>query len=1533
MATPKIKIKRGSGAPTSAAIPSAGEMALDTANKALYITHSDGQTPTWIGAEIDNSTTDWTSNTKLTTKNTINEVFLAKTGGEITGSITSPNGSTFSVAIPKLKIKQSNSAAGTGITLQGPATVGTDYAITLPSTQGSSNTFLRNDGSGNLTWASTLTGVTLTELSSGDNTDYGLLMSNDAAGASVSSVKYDFAGDVQGLAPSAPKNGPIKYNKGSGTLTVNGNMIVNGQAANLIRTPTNATITHNATSFILDSVSGLSIGQQVYVNENFSTPAGGGTWVIEFASESLIQSINTSTKTITVSLGITITFNGANSSLISAQTTNLLKFATGTVVLGVDPGNGNSTVNLFNTDVDLLNIGGSASTINLGAAASGTLIVPSSVTVSTGASNTSSLDFNSSTTATANLANSVPATTLNIGGAANTTNLGKIIGTTAIRSNTVNIATDTGSSNKSINIGTGGSGGDANVIIGRSGSNSQTHTIYGKITNTNFGTLGNDSLVTKSYVDSVAISGITSKGTAKAATTANLSATYSNANGTLTNSGTQVAFTIDSVTLAANDTVLIKDQTNAFQNGIYTITTLGAAGQNWVLTRVINFDENTEMVKGSYVFVSNGASNGGKGFILRTAVATVGTDSVTWDIFSQSTAYTFSSGLSESLGAVSIALAANSGLSTSGGLGFASTFPGKGLTLTSGVLTIDGTTEVDYATTGPFNATYSNGSSGVGATLTNNGTQAAFAIDGATPASSTRILVKNQTNTAHNGIYTLTTVGAAGTNWVLTRATDFDVAAELQQLNAVQVILGTANIGKEFNLLTKGTMTVGTTGLLFAESTLRFNSTDSRYFIIGGSANRNITNITPKTITIIATYTVPASNTLSAGISLSFTTSSSILPSDIVPGMKISSIGAQYYTDFVVESINITAGTFTAFNRGSTSITNLPGTASTSTTQNIVFDGANSASPSPDITYDNIGHRGIMVFDKADMTSWSTLGYNTSTTGAYTDGYWSIIRSEADALGIREYPLVTTNTTQTLLRKTLTSPIINTPAIYNPSLLNFTLRTAQNTSTTANNASTVNLTKNFNDTITISEEETNTGLSEISSGVMKFSSPAIRIVDGTFNNTDTTTGLQIFDDNHNLVNGALVQAITTGSVQFTNNSYYYVRVLSPSSIQLYDTYTNAINTGSTAGVINHTNIVTDASNTLRFKVFSNIISLGKPFRSLTDTSGIINGSFVKLAMPNPLSTGYNTDYDIVLGDLNEISITKSTEITFVNAASASTLKWTTSFNGANGLDLNALGNVLVYTDGDLATKKINTRLYDGTTPPTANHIESVTLSGNVMTITLLASQGNKTTTYYSNNYITLSNCTGFANPADNKLVNYLHYITAVSYSAGTGKTTITCALRRQASGTASITNNLPYGIYNYEVKFGMSKRTDFPIGSKVRFSKGTSATPSVNVTRLTGEYNATHEGEGLTFDATLSTRFDIGGICVLCFRLPYILCSTGSSIPFIFGSGLEAEGLNGTVVSSNNYIKLTITQPNADYNTPYSGRRVLLNTLIDCGSY
>jgi hypothetical protein len=119
-------------------------------------------------------------------------------------------------------------------------------------------------------------------------------------------------------------------------------------------------------------------------------------------------------------------------------------------------------------------------------------------------------------------------------------------------------------------------------------------------------------------------------------------------------------------------------------------------------------------------------------------------------------------------------------------------------------------------------STYDNGTSGVGATLTNSGTQVAIVIDGIALSSSDRVLVYQQTDPAHNGVYTVTTVGSASTNWVLTRATDADSYGPsdpdaLGQGDAFFISAGDTGAGETYVMTTVGTITFGTTGIVFTQ--------------------------------------------------------------------------------------------------------------------------------------------------------------------------------------------------------------------------------------------------------------------------------------------------------------------------------------------------------------------------------------------------------------------------------------------------------------------------------------------------------------------------------------------------------------------------------------------------------------------------------------------------------------------------------------------------------------------------------------------
>ena len=87
-------------------------------------------------------------------------------------------------------------------------------------------------------------------------------------------------------------------------------------------------------------------------------------------------------------------------------------------------------------------------------------------------------------------------------------------------------------------------------------------------------------------------------------------------------------------------------------------------------------------------------------------------------------------------------------------------------------------------------------------------------LDNVALAANDRILVKDETTASLNGLYVITTLGT-GANGTWTRATDADQAGELTSGAVVSVEEGTTNADTQWTLTTDGTITIGTTALLF----------------------------------------------------------------------------------------------------------------------------------------------------------------------------------------------------------------------------------------------------------------------------------------------------------------------------------------------------------------------------------------------------------------------------------------------------------------------------------------------------------------------------------------------------------------------------------------------------------------------------------------------------------------------------------------------------------------------------------------------
>ena len=150
------------------------------------------------------------------------------------------------------------------------------------------------------------------------------------------------------------------------------------------------------------------------------------------------------------------------------------------------------------------------------------------------------------------------------------------------------------------------------------------------------------SLATKGYVDSVK-QALDIKDAVKAASVSNFAASRS---GSVLTASSNGAFTLDGVTLAASDRVLMKDQSTGADNGIYTVTTVGDGSTAAVLTRASDADASVDVTSGMFVFVTNGTVNGGNGFVLTTAdTITLNTTSLSFTQFSGAGTVTAGDGL------------------------------------------------------------------------------------------------------------------------------------------------------------------------------------------------------------------------------------------------------------------------------------------------------------------------------------------------------------------------------------------------------------------------------------------------------------------------------------------------------------------------------------------------------------------------------------------------------------------------------------------------------------------------------------------------------------------------------------------------------------------------------------------------------------------------------------------------------------------------------------------------------------------------
>ena len=190
----------------------------------------------------------------------------------------------------------------------------------------------------------------------------------------------------------------------------------------------------------------------------------------------------------------------------------------------------------------------------------------------------------------------------------------------------------------------------------------------------------------KAYVDAVA-EGLHIHASVLAATTAPIAGSVTYDNGTAGVGATLTTDTpmntMDGYSLSNGDRVLIKNQVNAFENGIYIRTS------STVFTRAADFNTTTEVASGDFLFVSNGTVNGKTGWVQTIKSTAIGTSNIVFEQFSGAGTYIAGSGLAFTGNTIDIVLQSQGGLEVvSDELGLKSSVAGSGLSFSNGVISI-----------------------------------------------------------------------------------------------------------------------------------------------------------------------------------------------------------------------------------------------------------------------------------------------------------------------------------------------------------------------------------------------------------------------------------------------------------------------------------------------------------------------------------------------------------------------------------------------------------------------------------------------------------------------------------------------------------------------------------------------------------------------------------------------------------------------------------------------------------------------------
>ena len=581
-----LKIKRSTASGTTAPSSlSAGELAVTygggtsgNLGERLMIGNSDGSAVLVIGGKYFADLCDHTLGTLTASSAVLVDSNSAISTMKI-GNSTTTGGS--------IEFQEGTNNGSNSVSLKAPNSIASDLTLTLPGADGSAGQPLVTDGSGGLSFGTITTAIN--------------------------------------IAADSGSTDPISSEE---TITFEGG------------TGIDTTVTNNKISYAIDSTVATLTGSQTLSNKTLASPIFTTQFSIGSAviSEAELETIDGITAgTAAASKAVVLDANrdiGTVRNLTSDGTVTAAGFTIGSATM-------------VETDLEQVE------DITAGtAAASKALVVDANKDIGTLRNITSNGSFSAASgTFTGNI---VIGNGAYIGSTSDTDAIqieadGDVVLSQALAVSGSHTVTGTTTMNGAVNIGNASA--DAVAIAGTATftpsadfdggftvASSQTIDMGGnQITNVADPTQAQNA-ATKAYVDAVK-TGLNVKDSVKLGTTAALAAsTYANGSsgvGATLTANANGALSIDSVAVSTSDRVLIKDQADAAQNGIYTVTNTGGAGAAFVLTRATDADTGAEMPGGTFTFITQGTNNADNGFVFtHNGTPTMGTTDLTVAQFS-----------------------------------------------------------------------------------------------------------------------------------------------------------------------------------------------------------------------------------------------------------------------------------------------------------------------------------------------------------------------------------------------------------------------------------------------------------------------------------------------------------------------------------------------------------------------------------------------------------------------------------------------------------------------------------------------------------------------------------------------------------------------------------------------------------------------------------------------------------------------------------------------------------------------------------